>query len=260
MVLYQIAIVDMDIGESASPVFHLSVTSFTPEDSIFDAFVYFCSATFHLVVPGMSDEGLISRGLKHARFFGIEKYGRQQRRIDVRTFDILWNDFCSGFDPLIDVTFFLQPKASIAKPGRGDTGALFHIFLSPIDKKIALQQQESNQRGTLLPLLYSEWCDLSSGKSSHQPYVEVQWNSTVELLFGANGVLYKMDVVQNADHCVYKFITLFSLLLTKLNFRWSKIIKIDSKIQSCSIFAAFFPDSKRPYSANDEENNLNQEG
>lgn len=100
MVLYQITIVDMDIGESASPVFHLSVTSFTPEDSIFDAFVYFCSATFHLVVPGMSDEGLISRGLKHARFFGIEKYGRQQRRIDVRTFDILWNDFCSGFDHL----------------------------------------------------------------------------------------------------------------------------------------------------------------
>ena len=171
MIIYQIAILDMDLGESTSPVFHLSVTYFMPEDSILDAFVYFCSATFHLVMPGMSAEDLISRGLKHVRFFGIEKYGRQQRRIDVRTYDILWNDFCSGFEPLIDVTFFMQPKASIFKPARGDTGSLFNIFLSPVDKKIALQQQESNQRGTFLPLLYSEWCDISSGKSSHQSYI-----------------------------------------------------------------------------------------
>ena len=156
MVLYQIAIVDMDLGESASPVFHLSVTSFMPEDSILDALAYFCSATFHLFMPGMSAEDLIFRGLKHVQFFGIEKYGRQQRRVDVRTFDILWNDFSWGLEPLIDVTFFMQPKASIDKPAPGDTGSFFNIFLSPVDKKIALQQQESNQRGTFLPLLYSE--------------------------------------------------------------------------------------------------------
>ena len=58
--------------------------------------------------------------------------------------------------------------------------------------------------------------------------MEIQWNYTVKFLFEAKDISYKSEVVQNRDHAVYKFLTFFCLLLRKLYFRWSKIIRIDS--------------------------------
>jgi hypothetical protein len=245
----QVAVVDPDYDGVESAVFHLHAVDFVPEDSISDSFVYFSSTIFQEVLPGFNTESIIARGLKSVRFFGIEIHSRQQRKVEVRTFDLLWKVICDGFNPLIDVTFFLHP-----------TSALFNMFLTPVDRKIAFQAQESNQRGNFLPLSYSEWSDLSMVATSKHPYVEKQWNSTMELLFNSKDVKYKIEIIKNPDHAVYKFISLFSLLLKKLNFRWSKIIKIENELKSCCILGDFFADTKCPYSGDDDENDLSQKG
>jgi hypothetical protein len=260
MVLYQIAVVDPDCLDAGSSVFHLVSASFEPEDSISDVFIYFSSTIFQEVLPGTNTEAIISRGLKSVRFYGIEPHGRQQRKLDVRTFELPWNEICNGFNPLVDVTFNLHPKPRIEKQTNGETGAMFNIFLTPVNRRIALQSQESSQRGSFLPLYYLDWTELSKIPISKFPYVEKQWNSTVDTLFASKDIKYRIEVIKNPDHTVYKFIALFSLLLKKLNFRWSKIIRLEASFKSCFLFDDFFKDTKRPYSGDDDENDLREEG
>jgi hypothetical protein len=241
-----------------SAVFHLQV-NFAPEDSILDAFVYISSTIFQDMLPGFNAESIIARGLKSVRFFGIEIHSRQQRKVEVRTFDLLWKVICDGFNPLIEIKF-LNPKVRVEKLANLQTSALFNIFLTTVDRKIALQAQESNQRRNFSPLSYSEWSDLSVVATSKHPYVEKQWKNTVELLFNSKDIKYKIEIIKNPDHAVCKFISLFSLLLKKLSYRWSKIIKIENEFKSCCILGDFFADTKRPYSGDDEENDLSQKG
>ena len=206
MISYQIAIVDPAFGDVRPPIFHHHVIDFPAEHTIHDVFIYLTSSLFLEVLPGSTPEAIMSRGLKYVRFFGIEIYGRQQRKLDVRNFDVAWNEFCSGFQPLIDVTFYLQPKPVVERLAIEPNGALYNIFLSPLDKKMAIQSQESSQRGTYLPLTYSEWRIHAPGKMSFRPYVEKQWDSTVAYLFDAKDIRYKKEVIENTDHAVYKFI------------------------------------------------------
>ena len=260
MVSYQISIVDPEHGDAGLPVYHLVPANFGPEESIRDVFIYLSATLFQEILPHTNSEAVIARGLKSVRFLGIEIHARQTRKIEVRSFELLWNETCSGFSPLIDVTFFLHSKPRTEKQANGQPGALFNMFLTPVDRRIAQQSQESNQRGTYLPLYYLEWAEISKVARSTQPYVEKQWNSTVDKLFESNDVRYKLDFINNPEHAVYKFIVLFSLLLKKLNFRWSKIIKLENVFKSCQILSDFFNDTKRPYSADDEENDINQGG
>jgi hypothetical protein len=108
---------------------------------------------------------------------------------------------------------------------------------------------------------YAEWCGLFPNRQINQKYLEKQWDATVNIIFEDENVRFKQDTVKKRDHAIYQFITLFSLLLKKLNFRWSMIIKIEMLFKTCCLFEKFFPDSRRPYSGNDdEENDINEEG
>lgn len=225
-----------------------------------DVFIYFTSVLFTLVLPDASLESILSRGLNFVRFYGTEIHGRQQRKVELRIFEILWNDLCRGFDPLIDVTFVLQKKSVLLKSNDNESRGVFNIFKSPTDRKIDFQAQEVSQPGTSLPMQYSEWSGLFPEKKIEQKYLEKQWDATVKVLFEEENVRYKEEIVLKKDHAIYQFITLFSLLLKKLNFRWSKIIKIEIFFKNCCLFEKFFPDSKRPYSGDDDENDLSQEG
>jgi hypothetical protein len=118
---------------------------------------------------------------------------------------------CDGFNPLIDETFFLHPKPRVEKLANVQTSAFFNMFLTPFDRKIALQAQESNQRRNFLPLCYSEWTESSMVATSKHPYVEKQGNSTVELFFNSKDIKYKIEIIKNPDHSAHNFITLFSL-------------------------------------------------
>ena len=191
MTSYQIAIVDPAFGDVGPPIFHHHVIDFPAEHTIHDVFIYLTSSLFLEVLPGSTPEAIMSRGLKYVRFFGIEIYGRQQRKLDVRNFDVAWNEFCSGFQPLIDVTFYLQPKPVVERLAIEPNGALYNIFLSPLDKKMAIQSQESSQRGTYLPLTYSEWRIHAPGKMSFRPYVEKQWDSTNDFNTNLRVVFYR---------------------------------------------------------------------
>ena len=142
MVQYQIAVVDPDLICAGAPIFHLLAAYFGPEETLLDVFLYFSSTLFKEVLPGANSEAIIARGLRLVSFFGIEVHARQMRRVDVRSFELLWNETCSGFNPLIDVTFHLHPKPRVEKVANGQTGALFNMFLSPVDRKMALQSQE----------------------------------------------------------------------------------------------------------------------
>jgi hypothetical protein len=83
--------------------------------------------------------------------------------------------------------------------------------------------------------------------TSKRPYEEKQWRSTVELLSDGKDIKYNIQMIKNPDHSVFKFIVLLSLLLKKLNYRWSKIIKLQTAFKSCCILGDFFADTKRPY-------------
>ena len=48
--------------------------------------------------------------------------------------------------------------------------------------------------------------------------------------------------------------------MKKLNFRWSKVIKLDESFRSCFILGGFSEDNRRPYSGDDEENDLDKGG
>jgi hypothetical protein len=190
---------------------HLHVVAFAPEDAILDDFVYFSSTIFQEVLPGLPAASIIARGLKSLRFFGIEIHSRLQRKVGVRTFELFWKVICDGFNPLIDVTFFLHPKPRVEKLANVQTSALFNMFLTPVDRKIARQAQESNQRRNFLPLCHSEWTELSMVATSKHPYVKKQGNSTVEPFFNSKDIKYKIEIIKNPDQSAHKFITLFSL-------------------------------------------------
>lgn len=94
---------------------------------------------------GTSADTLTSRGVKFIRFNGLEKYGHQHRKLEVSDFGLFWNEFCGNFDPLIDVVFYLQPKAVVVRIVENPTGAVYSMFLNPTERKIAAQAQEISQ-------------------------------------------------------------------------------------------------------------------
>lgn len=256
MTPYTIAIVDPEVGDSGTPIYHFHIPFFHPEQTIYDVLIYFCLEVFSHVIAGTSGQSLIERGLKFARFSVIEVQGHQQRKLDVRQLDLAWETFCSSFNPLIDITFYLQSKSVVPRVAAVSTGAIFNVLRTPAERKMAERSQEIDQQGIYLPLTYLEFISLSTAKNIVQPYVEIQWNNTVKILFEENDIRYKNDVVQNHNHDIYRFISVFCLLLNKLNYRWSKMIKLDGTFQSCFLHGKFFEDSKRIYSSNDAENDL----
>jgi hypothetical protein len=96
---------------------------------------------------GLNAESIIARGPKAVRFLGIESHSRQQPYLELRTFELRWKGITNGFNPLIYITFFLLPKPRVEKLANVQTNAMFNTLLTSVDRKIALQVQESNQRG-----------------------------------------------------------------------------------------------------------------
>ena len=111
-------------------------------------------------------------------------------------------------------------------------------------------------------MLRSEWCTLGTPHVlCQQPYLEKQWNCTVDLLFRANEIRFAKEVVHDRHHALYIFIDRFCLLLSRINFRWSKIVAADSFFAACSVLGLFFEaTSLRGFSNNDGENQIDNHG
>lgn len=169
----------------------------------------------------------------------------------------------TDFSKIFHVTFQIHPvhKPIVEVENRGSV-ALFGMFMSPEDRNTIRLAREGNEKGEFLPLLRNEWCATWCHRTfPHQPFLERQWDCTIDLLFSVHEIRYTKEVIEDKNHALYIFLERFCLLLSKLNFRWSKIVTAEPSFSSCTLLSPFFnPSSVRGYSNNDAESHLDNQG
>lgn len=258
MSVFLFAVVDPDLNlPPTSITYHREKISVPPESDLTQVFIILSSTTFSHI-PQM-----LPRGLELVVFNGKLKDTEQTISISISELTELWSSVLEDFSKIFHVTFRLHPSQKLITEIH-DTGsvALYNMFLSPSDRAAIRLAKESNERGDYLPLLRTEWCALGTPRIlCHQPYLEKQWNCTVDLLFRENDIRFKNEVVHDRHHALYIFIDRFCLLLNRLNFRWSKIVAADSSFSTCSVLSLFFnATSSRGFSNNDGENQIDNQG
>ena len=258
MSVFLFAVVDPDIELPPSSITYVRAkVSFPPESNLIEVFIILSSTTFsHL-------PHLVSRGLDLVILNGKLADSEQIMSVSISDLTELWHLLLLDFSKIFHVTFQLH-RSQKTVPVEIETGkvTLFNMFLSPPDRASIRAAREGDEKGDFLPLSRCEWCALDIHRSvSHQPFLERQWDCTIDLLFRANEVRFTKAVVQDRNHALYIFFERFCLLLSRLIFRWSKIIAADSSFASCSVLGPFFNSSSlRGFSNHDDENQIDNRG
>ena len=258
MSVFLFAVVDPDLNlPPTSITYYREKISLPPESDLTQVFIILSSTTFSHI-PQM-----LPRGLELVVFNGKLRDSEQMISISISELTELWTSVLEDFSKIFHITFRLYPsQKSISEVHDTGSVALYNMFLSPPDRAAIRLAKEGKERGDFLPLLRSEWCALGTPHVlCHQPYLEKQWNGTVDLLFRANEIRFAKEVVHDRHHALYIFIDRFCLLLSRLNFRWSKIVAADSSFAACSVLGLFFnKTSLRGFSNNDGENQIDNHG
>lgn len=247
---------DLELPRSATTYVRVKLSS-PPETSLMQLFIILSSTSFNHF-PHM-----LSRGLDLVIFNGILKDSEEIMSISISDLEELWQLIIDDFSKVFHVTFQMNCSQKVLpRTSEPECVALYSMFQSPSDREAMRLSREGDENGQYLPLSRKEWCLLGSQRSaSHQPYVERQWDDTIDLFFRANEVRYTKTVVNDKNHALYIFLERFCLLLSRLNFRWHKIVAADSSFLSCSVLSPFFNStSKRGYSNHDDENLIDNQG
>ena len=255
MAAFLFAVYDPDLNLPPSLITYVrEKVSFPHHINLIEVFILLSSTIFSHIPY------LLSRGLDLVIFNGKLEGSDQIISISISDSDELWHSLIEDFSRIFHVTFHLhRSQKPIPEERESERVALYEMFLSPPDRQAIRLAKESNEKGEYLPLSRSEWCLLSSQRTtSHQPFLEKQWDSTVNILFRENEIRFTKAVVQERSHALYIFLERFCLLLSRLNFRWSKIVAADSSFASSAVLSKFLvSNSSGGFSNQDDENQIN---
>jgi hypothetical protein len=208
-----------------------------------------------------------ARGLELVIIFGMNaRSGEKVRNVERNCAVLKWGKAVKDFSEIFNVTFKIYERNmnssnSSAEPNRSlSVTPKFSIFLNPKEKADSARNDEVNDRGLFLPLERSQWELLHGLKFSPQPYTTKRWDTIIRLLFNRNDIKYTEKVVNNSKHHIYDFISDFSVLLGKLNYRFNRILVLKIDLKTCPILGPFFEEPSRPYSNTDTENKISESG